>query len=148
MTRDGSQGIEAFGAEPFCTSLDYLLDDEQHQSEVTNDYYQGSPNILHKISAIIMAIAKTIIWLSGILLWLGGIGIHLWTAIIALRTGDFGAFVTFLLPVGEILWAWKSYVYSGYFWNSYIIILIAYVVTWGLVILSTFIVSIWSDSQT
>ena len=71
-----------------------------------------------------------------------GIGIHLWTAIIAFAYWDFGAFVTFLLlGSGEILWAWKSYVLR-LLWNSYIIILIAYVVTWGLVILSTFIVSI------
>ena len=81
-------------------------------------------------------------------LWLGGIGIHLWTAIIAFVYGGFiSAFITFMLPVvGEAFWAWKSYVYSGYFWNSYIFILVLYLAVWILVLFSSFILSVYSDN--
>jgi magnesium-transporting ATPase (P-type) len=124
--------------------LGYLLvDNKPYQSEVINNYNQSNG-----LRAVIVGIAYTIMGLSGIVLWLGGIGIHLWTAIIAFVYGGFiSAFITFMLPVvGEAFWAWKSYVYSGYFWNSYIFILVLYLAVWILVLFSSFILSVYSDN--
>lgn len=140
MSRDDLQHAEeGVSPEPFCTSLDYLLEDEEQ--------FQGRldrPNLLHAVRIIILAIARTIIWLSGIALWVGAIGIHLWTIIIAFIYGGFiGAFLTFMLPViGQIFWAWRLYAHTGYFWNAYTIVLAAYIAALVLAALGAVIVAI------
>ena len=116
--QEGLQDTEEIDKELY--NADLLVDNKPYQSEVINNYNQSNG-----LRAVIVGIAYTIMGLSGIVLWLGGIGIHLWTAIIAFVYGGFiSAFITFMLPVvGEAFWAWKSYL-AGYFWNSYIFILV------------------------
>jgi hypothetical protein len=139
--QEGLQDTEEIDKELY--NADLLVDNKPYQSEVINNYNQSNG-----LRAVIVGIAYTIMGLSGIVLWLGGIGIHLWTAIIAFVYGGFiSAFITFMLPVvGEAFWAWKSYVYSGYFWNSYIFILVLYLAVWILVLFSSFILSVYSDN--
>lgn len=102
------------------------------------------PNIFKRV---IVGMAQIVIGLSTISLWLGGIAIYLWTVIIAFMYGGFiSALLTFILPViGQIFWAWKSYVYTGYFWNTFIVALVSYIAVWVIVLVSALILSIFGE---
>lgn len=68
--------------------------------------------------------------LSNIVLYVGGSIVHLYTVFIAFSVGGFwSALITFIFPVGSQLY-WLKYFYNvyGYFFNTYTIIILFYIV--------------------
>lgn len=99
--------------------------------------------IVRKVAAGGAYTIGTIIYL---ILGIAGAAIHLWTILIALSSSGFiAALITFVAPVAsQFYWAYYALERTHTIFNTYWIALAAYIATWIVLILISFIASVLS----